>query len=278
MITTAVVAPPTEPEPGTRHAGRETGTCRRWSPLYHDTMPQRPGAVRWPTSPRPPREDQLDVLIDKGFLLCGSPEEVCEQLQPFVDYGVDQVCFGLPGDATTYEEALELIEIFGTRVIPEFDRDPVVSTDRYRAAAQPKFPAFNRGPLGSPPFSRRPPTDRPAPCSLRNGRHQWTSVRSTTSGHRDEAFDWAREGLERTGAAPDVRDVVELLARHGEEEGAILGRYRRFAEEASASRDSVFGQAQNSRTSGGTTTFSLRWPAPLLGVWSARTPIPCSRI
>ena len=54
------------------------------------------------------------------------------------------------------------------------------------------------------------------------------------SGHRDEAFDWAREGLEKTGASPDVRDVVELLARHGEEEGAILGRYRRFAEEASA--------------------------------------------
>jgi hypothetical protein len=50
----------------------------------------------------------------------------------------------------------------------------------------------------------------------------------------DSEFDWAREGLLRTGAGPDIREVVELLARHGEDEGAILSRYQRFAEEASA--------------------------------------------
>jgi len=59
-----------------------------------------------------------------------------------------------------------------------------------------------------------------------------TGVRD--NGHMDNAFDWAREGLQSTGASPDIRDVVELLARHGEEEGAILSRYQRFAEEASA--------------------------------------------
>ena len=32
-------------------------------------------------------------------------------------------------------------------MIPEFDRDPVVSTDHYRALASPKFPMFNREPL-----------------------------------------------------------------------------------------------------------------------------------
>jgi alkanesulfonate monooxygenase SsuD/methylene tetrahydromethanopterin reductase-like flavin-dependent oxidoreductase (luciferase family) len=117
--------------------------------LYHDTMPG-PGGSRWPKPPRPPREDQLDPLIDNGYLLCGSPEEVCEQLQPFARYGASQLCFGLPGDATSYEEALELIETFGTHVIPEFDKDPVVSTDRYRARAKPKFPMFNREPLRIP--------------------------------------------------------------------------------------------------------------------------------
>ena len=35
-------------------------------------------------------------------------------------------------------------------MIPEFDRDPVVSTDRYRADAKPKFPTFNRDPLPIP--------------------------------------------------------------------------------------------------------------------------------
>ena len=118
--------------------------------LYHDTMPQRPGAVRWPDPPRPPREDQLDTLISGGYLLCGTPEEICEQLRPFVDYGVDQVCCGLPGDATSYEEALEVIEVFGQKVIPEFDKDPEVSTDRFRAGARRKFPEFNRPPLAVP--------------------------------------------------------------------------------------------------------------------------------
>lgn len=114
--------------------------------LYHDTMPRRPGMVRWPTPPAPPGESDLDDLISGGYLLCGTPEEVCEQLQPYAEYGVDQLCFGLPGDATSYEEAIELLEVFGQRVIPEFDRDPVVSTDRYRAKAQAKFAPFNHDP------------------------------------------------------------------------------------------------------------------------------------
>jgi hypothetical protein len=50
----------------------------------------------------------------------------------------------------------------------------------------------------------------------------------------EDTFDWAREGLRTTGASSDIRDLIELLARHGEEEGAILSRYQRFAEEASA--------------------------------------------
>jgi hypothetical protein len=50
----------------------------------------------------------------------------------------------------------------------------------------------------------------------------------------ENTFDWAREGLRSTGASADIRDLIELLARHGEEEGAILSRYQRFAEEASA--------------------------------------------
>jgi len=118
--------------------------------LYHDTMPARAGMSRWPATPMRLTEDSLDPLIAGGYLLCGSPSEICEQLQPFVDYGVDQVCFGIPGDATSYDEATEIIETFGREVIPEFDRDPVISTDRYRAAATAKFPVFNREPIHIP--------------------------------------------------------------------------------------------------------------------------------
>lgn len=147
MITTAVRCS-TDRSLARAQACREgNGYLPSMVALYHDTMPGRPGAVRWPKVPVPPTEDQLDPLIEGGYILCGTPEEVCEQLQPFVNYGVDQVCFGLPGDATSYEEAVEIIETFGREVIPEFDKDPVVSTVRYRASAKPKFPTFNREPI-----------------------------------------------------------------------------------------------------------------------------------
>jgi len=50
----------------------------------------------------------------------------------------------------------------------------------------------------------------------------------------ENTFDGAREGLRSTGAGQDAHELVEMLARHGEEEGAILSRYQRFAEDASA--------------------------------------------
>lgn len=147
MITTAVRCS-TDRDIAREQACREgNGYLPSMVALYHDTMPGRPGSVRWPKPPRPPSPEQLDPLIDGGYILCGNPEEICTQLAPFVEYGVDQVCFGLPGDATSHEEAVEIIETFGRHVIPEFDKDPQISTDRYRAKATRKFPEFNRDPL-----------------------------------------------------------------------------------------------------------------------------------
>ena len=99
--------------------------------LYHDTFPKPEGAPVWPEPPIQLRRDMVDPLIDAGLLLCGRPDEVAEQLKAYEETGVDQVVFGVPNDLS-HEEALECIELFGTQVIPEFDRDPVHSTDRYR--------------------------------------------------------------------------------------------------------------------------------------------------
>jgi alkanesulfonate monooxygenase SsuD/methylene tetrahydromethanopterin reductase-like flavin-dependent oxidoreductase (luciferase family) len=112
--------------------------------LYHDTMP-RPGIEPWPAPPPQPGADDLDALIEAGFLLCGTPDDVCEQLQTYVDTGVDQICFGVP-NGLSYEESLEMIELVGAKVIPEFDGDPVHSTDHFRATAQPKYPIFGAEP------------------------------------------------------------------------------------------------------------------------------------
>ena len=113
--------------------------------MYHDTMPKSPDAIVWPTSPiqLPWTDELLDQLIEAGYLLCGTPEEVSEQVVRYQDVGCDQVVFGLPGEGMEHDEILEMLELFGDVVIPEFDRDPVHSTTRYREAAEPKFPMFN---------------------------------------------------------------------------------------------------------------------------------------
>lgn len=111
--------------------------------LYHDTMPKPDYAPVWPESiPGVGDEENLDRLIEDGWLLCGTPEEVAEQLERYQQVGCDQVVFGLPSDSLEHEEVLEMLEIFGSKVIPEFDKDPVHRTTRMRAEAKPKYPPF----------------------------------------------------------------------------------------------------------------------------------------
>ena len=85
----------------------------------------------------------LDMIIEAGYMLCGNPEEVSEQLQAYQSVGCDQVVFGLPVEGMQHEEVQEMIEIFGDQVIPEFDTDPEHSTTKYRATAEPKYQTFN---------------------------------------------------------------------------------------------------------------------------------------
>jgi hypothetical protein len=112
--------------------------------MYHDTMPKSPDAVVWPNAPTDPNwtDEMLDWAISEGYMLCGTPEEVCEQLVRYQEVGCDQVVFGLPIEGMAHEQVLEMLEIFGQHVIPEFDKDPIHSTDHYRDEAQRKFPDF----------------------------------------------------------------------------------------------------------------------------------------
>jgi alkanesulfonate monooxygenase SsuD/methylene tetrahydromethanopterin reductase-like flavin-dependent oxidoreductase (luciferase family) len=111
--------------------------------LYHDTMPKKDGAPTWPQAPVNVSDDAtLDWLIEQGYLLCGTPDEVAEQIARYQDVGCDQLVFGLPNEGFEHEEILECIELFGSKVIPEYDTDPVHSTTRYRSTAQRKYPDF----------------------------------------------------------------------------------------------------------------------------------------
>jgi alkanesulfonate monooxygenase SsuD/methylene tetrahydromethanopterin reductase-like flavin-dependent oxidoreductase (luciferase family) len=102
--------------------------------LYHDTIPKPDWAPVWPEPPIRLDAAMVDGAIAGGALLCGNPEEIIEQLKAYEQTGVDQVAFGVPNDLS-HDEALECIELFGTQVIPAFDKDPVHSTTRYRTAA-----------------------------------------------------------------------------------------------------------------------------------------------
>ena len=111
--------------------------------MYHDTMPPQKGAVKWPGRPfQIPDEAMLDQLIEAGYLLCGNPDEVNEQISKYQEVGCDQLVFGIPNEGFEHEEVLEMIELFGDKVIPNFDSDPVHSTTRYREQAQRKYPDF----------------------------------------------------------------------------------------------------------------------------------------
>ncbi|MEI2637830.1 MAG: LLM class flavin-dependent oxidoreductase [Microthrixaceae bacterium] len=111
--------------------------------LYHSTMPPMKNAVVWPGAPhRIPDEATLDMLIEGGWMLCGNPEEVNEQVAKYQDVGCDQLVFGVPADGPEHEEVLEMIELFGSKVIPNYDKDPVHSTTRFRESAKRKYPDF----------------------------------------------------------------------------------------------------------------------------------------
>ncbi len=111
--------------------------------MYHDTMPKMEGAVTWPGTPNGiADEEALDWAIDAGYLLCGNPDEVNEQIKRYEDVGTDQLVFGIPNEGFQHEEVLEMIEIFGSKVIPNHDTDPEHSTTKMRRKAKSRYPTF----------------------------------------------------------------------------------------------------------------------------------------
>ncbi len=101
---------------------------------YHDTFPKPAGVPDWPALLPDPTPEQVERRIDEGYLLCGDPDEVLEQVRRYESIGADQVSFGLPIDMP-FEAALETVRLFGEHVIPKLDPDPVHRSSRFREAA-----------------------------------------------------------------------------------------------------------------------------------------------
>ncbi|MGH2681666.1 MAG: LLM class flavin-dependent oxidoreductase, partial [Actinomycetota bacterium] len=101
---------------------------------YHDTFPKPPGIPEWPNVLPDPTPEEVEFRIQEGYLLCGDPGEVLEQVKRYESIGADQIVFGLPVDMP-FEAAVESIRLFGEHVLPKLDPDPVHRTTKFREAA-----------------------------------------------------------------------------------------------------------------------------------------------
>ncbi|MEY2448431.1 MAG: hypothetical protein QOH79_1907, partial [Acidimicrobiaceae bacterium] len=55
--------------------------------------------------------------------------------QQWIDVGVDQLTFSPTTNTLPLETIVNSMELFGKEVLPQFDKDPVHSTTKYREAA-----------------------------------------------------------------------------------------------------------------------------------------------
>ncbi len=91
--------------------------------LYHDTMPKSPDAITWPDTPIALRDiigptstpTSSSTAHRRRHMLCGTPDEVCEQIARWGDVGMDQLVFGLPSRAMYHEEILARSSSSATR-------------------------------------------------------------------------------------------------------------------------------------------------------------------
>jgi alkanesulfonate monooxygenase SsuD/methylene tetrahydromethanopterin reductase-like flavin-dependent oxidoreductase (luciferase family) len=134
MITNTVIC--LEDGARARKVAADMGTGLQMSLVfrYHTTFPKPPGIPEWPQLLPDPTPEQVEQRIKAGYLLCGTPDEVLEQIRKYEDVGADQIVFGLPVDMPL-DVAIESVQLFGKHVLPQFDKDPVHRSTRFRDAA-----------------------------------------------------------------------------------------------------------------------------------------------
>jgi alkanesulfonate monooxygenase SsuD/methylene tetrahydromethanopterin reductase-like flavin-dependent oxidoreductase (luciferase family) len=97
---------------------------------YLDTFPKPPGIPDWPIEIPDPTLEQIAAGREKGTSIVGTPDECAETLQKWAAIGVDQLIMGPTGSIYPDDVIEETVELFGNKVIPQFDTSP----DEARAA------------------------------------------------------------------------------------------------------------------------------------------------
>ena len=108
-----------------------------------------------------------------------------------------------------------MLEVFGTKVIPQFDPDPIHSTTRYRQTAQRKYPDFNFPvpdiTVAELPDQRHDPAGRHPQAVAAVGRP--TRQPSVDAPGRQQVVGGGQRGDEREGVVQDGVGVVLRAAR-----------------------------------------------------------------
>jgi alkanesulfonate monooxygenase SsuD/methylene tetrahydromethanopterin reductase-like flavin-dependent oxidoreductase (luciferase family) len=97
---------------------------------YHDTFPAPEWVPKWPATLPEPTLETAKLASEYGGVILGDPDMALEQCKKWEATGIDQLVFGI-GPAPI-EDTIRTIELIGKHVIPHIDKDPVVSTTRYR--------------------------------------------------------------------------------------------------------------------------------------------------
>ena len=79
-------------------------------------------------------------MADDDVTLFGKlKNKLIESKQKWADEGFDQLTFSPTTNTLPTDVIVASMELFGREVIPQFDKDPVHSTTRYREAAAAKL-------------------------------------------------------------------------------------------------------------------------------------------
>jgi alkanesulfonate monooxygenase SsuD/methylene tetrahydromethanopterin reductase-like flavin-dependent oxidoreductase (luciferase family) len=100
-----------------------------------DNIPKPPNFPEWPDLIPEPTIEQLKKAVEIGMVVVGDPDDCAKAIRKWEDIGADQLCFSPTTNNMNQEQIIESMELFGKEVLPQFDKDPVHSTTRYREAA-----------------------------------------------------------------------------------------------------------------------------------------------
>ena len=101
-----------------------------------DNIPKPPGFPEWPELIPEPSIEQLKKAVEIGMVVVGDPDDCANAIRKWEDIGADQLCFSPTTSNMAQDKIIESMELFGKEVLPQFDKDPVHRTTRYRDAAR----------------------------------------------------------------------------------------------------------------------------------------------